>query len=279
MHPAFDGLTVLCRAQESRAGCGELCRDATGARKIRVRIRVPAIQKALLAQLSPQVPMGLAQGSLDLLLPWEEGQTLEEWLYAASPSLGQRRDLCLSLLASLIASRPVPDLVVMCARADNLRITPGQCRLQQMPDLSAWRPHLSEADMVLSAALLAEDILTRGQDPWARRRFPQELQMVLLRCRAGGYQSWPALQRDLAALPDDLLPAAFPIRRAVDCLKRMGARYGPGASRAAAVLLAVAALLSLICAYRAWRSQQDNLWPGMATVGGQSLHREEDGAT
>lgn len=274
---SFDNLTVLCRTQTCRAGWTELCRDGSGARLLRLRIRRPAIQKAVLARLPRSAPARLSDGGLEVLLPWREGQTLEEWLYAARPNLALRREMCLSLLAGLIGRPEVPDLVVLSARGENLRFSSRESALQLVPRLTDWQPGLELGDAVQAAALLAREILTHGLSPGERRRAPEELRLILLRCGGGDYRRWETLQRDLAALPDRFPPAGLALRRAAGRLRRTAGRYGGAILRAAAVLLAAAALLSLAGALRTWRYQQNSAWPGITAVGGQVLHSGEGG--
>lgn len=276
---AFDELTVLCRTQESRAGCAEVCQDASGAKTVRVRIRHPDIQKEVLAQLRECFPACLSDGVLDLLLPWREGKTLAEWLYTAKPSLGQRRDACLSLLADLIALSAAPGLIALSAATENLCFTAQHCHLQLLPDLTIWHPGIGAAQMVGSVARLMQEILVAGQSAGDRYRFPAEMQLILRRCDLGAYVGWDLLQQDLAALPDDLRPVDWFLRQARARLYRIVNRYIPVVIRILVAVLAVAALLSLVSAYRTQRSEQKNTWPGMAVVGDQVLHGEEGEGT
>lgn len=273
----FDELTVLYRAHESRTGCSELCQDASGAKHIRVRIRNPMMQKEILSQLAKRIPARLSSGVLDLLLPWQDGQTLAEWLYASKPNLGQRRDACLSLLADLIAFPTVPSLIALSAAPENLCFTAQHCHLQRLPNLSVWHPGMQAESMIRSVASLMKEILTTGQSKNSQYRFPVEMQLVLLRCDLGNYTSWDSLQQDLVALPDELHPVGWFFQKIRAWLCRIAARYVPTATRVIVVLLAVAALLSLASAYRTWQSEQKNTWPGMMEVGDQVLYQEEEG--
>lgn len=47
--------------------------------------------------------------------------------------------------------------------------------------------------------------------------------------------------------------------------------------RATAAVLVVAALFSLTGAFLSWRREQKSTWPGMVTVGDQTLNNEEGG--
>lgn len=277
MNPTpFDGVRVLCRTEESRAGCTELCRDPLGGRKIRVRIDEPAIQQSVLSKLPSGIPVRLAGQTLEVLLPWWDGQTLEEWLYTCKPNLGARRDACLSLLAGLLANPVPPDLIVLSARPENLRFTTDHGFLQILPQLDRWQSDLDEQSMVNAVAGLMAIILTEGYDAWQRMRFPEELQLFLLQSKTG-CSGWEGMQQELAALPDHLLAAGWFLRRYFSRLRDMWNRCGPLLLRATAAVLVVAALFSLTGAFLSWRREQKSTWPGMVTVGDQTLNNEEGG--
>lgn len=272
-----DELSVLYRVHESLAGCSELCQDISGAKTIRVRICNPIMQKEILSQLTRNIPARLSCGVLDLLLPWQEGQTLSEWLYAVKPNLGQRRDACLSLLADLITSPAVPSLITLSTITENLCFTARHCHLQLLPDLSNWHPDMQEKSMICSVASLIKEILITNQSKNRQHRFPIEMQLILRRCDLGSYTGLDSLQQDLAALPDELYRAGWFLDKNRAWLHRIATRYIPKAIHVIIVLLAIAALLSLFNAYRAWQSEQKNTWPGMTTVGDQVLDQEEEG--
>ena len=274
----FEGLTVLYRAHNSQAGCSELCQDASGAKEIRIRIRNPAIQKEVLAQSKAHLSVRLSQGVLDLLLPWQEGQTLPAWLSATQPSLGQRRDCCLSLLAELIGFPVVPSLIALSAATENLCFVSQRCYLQLLPKLSVWRSGITPEQMIHSVAALIKEILTANLSAADQRRFPVEMQLFLLRCDLGAYSQWDSLQQDLAALPEELLPADWFLQKIRARIEQTATRYAPMTMRIVAACLAVAALLSLVGTYRIWENNQNSTWRGMPTVGDQVLHQEEEGA-
>lgn len=188
----FDELSVLYRTEESRAGCAELCRDLQGGRVIRVRTNEPAIRQSILPKLPDGIPVRLTGQTLEVLLSWRDGQTLEEWLYTCKPNLGQRKDACLSLLAELLAPPVTPDLVALSAKPEALRFTAGQEFLQLFPWLDRWRPDLDSRDMVNAVSRLLTVILTQGYGTWQRMRFPEELQLILLQSETGGC-SWEGL--------------------------------------------------------------------------------------
>lgn len=272
----FDHLTVLCRAMESRNGRAELCQDSTGQRHICLRIQKPELHKAILVQLSPTTPARMSAQTLELLLPWQDGETLDEWLSAANPNLGQRRDLCLSLLAGLIGSPMPSDLITLSAQTENLRISTQQCALLLLPDLVRWRAPLRKTHMIQAVASLVKEILTRGLSRWDHHRFPEELHLILLRCGQGDYTHWEDLQQDLAALPEEFYPLGQSFRAIHARLQDAADRYGFLAARILVGCLAIAALLSLAGTLRNWYHTQTSLWPGMTTVGSQVLHWEED---
>lgn len=272
---AFEDLQVLSRERESRAGCAEQCQDAAGDRVIRVRIFRPDIQRDVLAHLTSQLPVRLSADALELLLPWRDGQTLEAWLYAAKPGLGQRRDACLSLLADLMVEPAPPVLIALSADAENLRFAPQGVFLRLLPDLENWHRAMGPRDTVQAAAFLMGQLLTQGFSPWERRRFPEELQLILRRCGAQGYTRWDTLQQDLAALPDTLVPPGRVLLRAEARLRRLRERCGPMAVRVTVAALAAAALLSLAGAVQTWYSRRGGMWPGITAVGDQVLRGEE----
>lgn len=272
----FDSLQLLCRATESLEGRAELCQDSTGLRCIRLSIQSPALQKAILLRLSQDTPVRMTGRVLELLLPWQDGESFSQWRCAVHPNLGQRRDQCLSLLAGLIGSSLPPDLVVLSAQMENLRISTGQCVLLAYPDLARWHYPFHPEQAVQAAASLMYEMLTQGFSKWERFRFPEELQLVLLRCSQRDYTCWESLQQDLAALPDDLNPIGWRLRSIRSRLQAVADRYGFSAARILVCVLILAALLSLASAVRVWYHTKGMLWPGMTTVGSQILHREED---
>lgn len=271
----FDRLTVLCLAPESREGHTELCQDPTGLRWIRLYIQKPALQKTILIQLPQHVSARMTGRALELLLPWQDGETLTEWLYNANPDLGQRRDMCLSLLSGLIGSSMPPDLIALSAQEENLRFSTQLCTLQLIPNLTSWHFPLHQASMVQAVALLVKEILTRGLSRWDHFRFPDELRLISLRCEQGDYTCWETLQQDLTVLPEALNPIGQCFQPIRIRLQDAADRYGFLAARILVGGLAIAALLSLASAVRVWHHTQTTLWPGMTTVGSQILHREE----
>lgn len=271
----FDGLTVLCRTQESKNGCVELCEDAEGVRWMRVCIQNAALQRRVLEQMPEGIDARMAGRRLEVFSLWQDGQTLTEWLQTMHPTLGQRRDLCLALLAWLMTCPMGLDLLALSVRTENLRVTGQGAVLLLCPVLSRWQPGLEPGDLVQEAAGLLKQILTQGFSSGQRFRFPDELRLILLQCQAGGYTRWEDLQQDVADLPDDLRPVGEGLHRLRDWLARLAQRYGPLLTKIAVVALAVAALFSLVNAIGTRNRDRHNLWPGMITVGDQDLRGEE----
>lgn len=272
---AFDGLTVLYRTQESKNGCVELCTDAQCVRWMRICIYAPTLQRRVLGQLPEGAAIRMAGRRLEVLSPWQDGQTLEEWFQAVQPTLGQRRDLCLTLLKWLMTCPMGPDLLTLSAQTENLRVTGRGAVLLLCPVLNCWQPGLEMGDLVREAAGLMKQILTQGFSSGQRRRFPDELVLILLRCQADTYTRWEDLQQDVANLPNDLRPVGELLCRLRDWLVRLVRRYGPVLTKAAVLVLAVAALFSLVNAVGSRSRDRHNLWPGMMTVGDQDLRGEE----
>ncbi len=270
---AFEDLRVLRREHAARVGDAEVCRGQDGLNRIRLRIWDGACQRDCLKGGLPACAR-LEGGALELLYPFGDGESLREWLFVREPTLGQRRDACLALLAQCMEDAPPPCVLALSAGAENLRFSKRGARLLYLPDWGVWRKGLTQADAVLAAARLCRDVLTRDA-PWhSGRLLPVELRLVLLRTRTGGYRSWGALQRDLAALPD-----------APPTLERAGRKALRGVQNvfrrlqkplfcvlvAAAVLLA---LLSLVAEGLRRRDAKSEPWPGMTAAAGQEWGEE-----
>ena len=272
----FDGLRVVQRARECRSGTVELCRGADGTDQIRLRLEKAACQHDILAALDASIPTRLEQGALEVLLPYQDGASLREWLYERRPGLGQRRDACLSLLAQVIGDRLPACLVAPCATADNLRFSDTGAVLQYLPDLMCWRPGLAEADAVRAVAGLVREVLTSGARGRERSRYPEELRLLCLRADRADYLDWGQLQRDVSALPDTLLPVGAAGRTLWRRVGRLTARLVKPAVCVVAALLLVAAALSLVSAYRGWKNAEQNAWPGMTPIGNEELRQEQE---
>ncbi|MCI8480820.1 MAG: hypothetical protein HFG08_08100 [Oscillibacter sp.] len=280
MRPArFDRLYTVRLAHESRNGCAEVCREADGALRIRLRMQSAPLQREVLKGLDASIPVRLENGALEVLLPWHGGISLGQWLYEKKPTLGQRRDACLSLLKQQVElqGKLPPCLTVLAASAENLTVTGSGMFLQYLPDLRRWEPDIGEAQAVCAVAAVICETLSIKPDPWRGRRLPEELLLLALRQKEHGYTSWGQLQRDVAAIPDTLSRGIFPLHpytRRIRCWLR---RYGKYILQVLAALLLTAALFSLISFYRRHEREKGSVWQGMPQVGNQDLRNEEGG--
>lgn len=275
----FDRLRTLRLASEGPGGRAEVCRGPDGTCWVRLSVFSPACQRELLSALDPAFPVRLERGRLELLLPWRAGLSLRRWIDEQRPTLGQRRDACLSLLGQQadLRRRLPPCLTALSARTDNVVVDPPDLVLQYLPGLDGWEPDMGEAAAVRATAAVICDVLTLDLERGWGRPLPEEVQLLYRRLEAGDYASWGQLQRDVAAIPEDLPSMGriwrLRLRRLEDWLLRQEARL----LRALAVLLAAAALLSLLSAYRQWRRGREASWQGMPLVGDQDLRREGSG--
>jgi len=273
----FDGLYTVRVVHESRAGRAEVCREPDGTRRVRLRVSSPACQREVLSLLDESVPARLEDGVLELLLPWRDGISLRQWRYERAPALGQRRDACLSLLEQLVEEKLPPCLTALAAAPENLVIENTRMSLQYLPDLKGWEPGMEEADAVRAAAAIIYEVLAPEPAPRSRGRLPEELQLLDRRQRERDYTSWGQLQRDVAAIPDEL-PGIRPIVRSwLSRIQGWSSRYGRYVLRILAAVLLALALLSLVLTYRQWRSEQEPAWEGMPQVGDQDLRDGEGG--
>ena len=265
---AFDGLQVVRREWECAAGCSEVCRTPEGTDCIRLRIRSAACQREFLRG-GALPPVRLTQGLLEVLLPCREGGSLDCWL-ESRPGLARRREACLSLTARCVESRLPPVVTALSALPGNLRFSGDGAWLLPLPNWGGWRPEGVPA-APQAAAVLCLELLTRGLTGPRSRRCPVELKLLAARAEQGGYQDWGQLQRDLADIPEDLLPFAHSRRAA----RRRGAeilrRVCKPAVCAAAALLLAAAVLSLAGAWSRRAEQTRPPWPGMTPIGTQEL--------
>lgn len=270
----FDQLYTVRAENESQNGRTEVCREPDGTRWIKLCIDAPGCQREILNALDERTPVRLERDVLEVLLPWHEGISLQEWLYQRTPTLGQLRDACLSLLTRQVDA-PLPAcLVVLSARPENLVVTDGaSIELQCLPDLRAWKPGLGEAQAVCAVSAVINGVLT------SERRnltgISEELQLMRRRQEERDYTSWGQLQRDVAAVPDKLPHIN---RIWLSCTQRIQgwvSRYGNYILRALAALLLAAALLSLTLTYRQRRNEAGPAWQGMPQVGDQNLRDEE----
>jgi len=263
---SFEGLKVLRRAHAANAGNAEVCRGRDGMDLIRLRVREDACQRACLGERAPAC-VRLERGVLEILYPFRDGASLEEWLFAEGPGLGARRDACLSLLTQCVEDRAPACVLFLSARGENLRFTPRGVRLLYLADWGAWRSGISPADAVEAAAELCREILTRGIP--AAAPLPVELRLILRRTQAGDYDGWGKLQRDVAALPDDLPTLDEAGRKLLLELWRRTERLRkPVFCLVTAAALALA-LLSLTAEGARRRDERAALWPGMTAAAGQ----------
>lgn len=274
----FDSLHTLCLERESKNGCVELCQEPDGTRWTKLRLASPACQREFLAVLDPAIPVRLKNGVLELLLPWQGGLSLRQWLYEQTPTLGQRRDACLSLLEQQleIRGRLPPCLTALSAAPENLTVDSRGMFLQFIPDLQSWEPGITEAQAVRALARVIYTALIFQAD-WTRRgQLPAEVQLLWLRQKEESYTGWGQLQRDLTAVPDEPRRAGSTLRTQTRRMRSRLYRFAPFILRLLAILLLAAALLSLGLTFRQRSSGDLNIWPGMFQVGGQDLRSKED---
>lgn len=269
----FDRLRTVRLENESQNGCAEICQEPNGTRRVKLRVSSDACRREILTTLDERVPVRLENGALELLLPWYEGIPLRQWLYERTPTLGQRRDICLSLLEQQVETRNKfpPCLTALSADTENLAIDNTSARLQYLPELGRWEPGIGEPQAVCAAAAVISEVLTQKLETWPLRRLPEELQLLRRRQEERDYTSWGQLQRDVAAIPDDL-PRIRPVLRAyiLRAQNRLS-RYGRYILRILAAALFTAALLSLLSVYLQRKNQSGPAWQGMPRVGDQDL--------
>ncbi len=269
----FDSLRVIRRESASEAGCSEVCRTPGGGLLIRLRIREPACQKAYLSA-GATAPVRLEQEVLEVLLPYRDGDRMAVWL-AKKPTLGQRRDACLALVAQCVADPAAGCVAALAAREENLRFGPASAWLQLLPDWAAWPGGMGPGRAAEAVAGLCRQILTGGTGRARFSRDPPELQLFYARLAGGAYRSWSRLQQDLSALPDACAPWTDTVRSAARRLANRGERFARTAAVVVVALLAGAALLSLAGAYQDWRGEQaEPAWPGIVQIGDQRLTDE-----
>jgi len=252
-----------------------VCEDDTGERVVRLSLLDEACQKEFLSAADPaSAPMLLEQDVLEVLYPFEDGESLKEWLYNQRPSLGQRRDMCLSLLSGCAACPTAPSVLVLGARVENLRFSQQDAWLLYLPDWSGWRAGLRMGDGVAAVAGLCREILTGGMSRWDSLRWPDELRVFCLREEDGVYRDWGELSRDLTELPDSLKSLKEALRRLLAELERKTRKVRKPVLCAVVCILLVAAVLSLAAAFRVWNNDRKNTWPGMTPIGNQQLKEE-----
>lgn len=275
----FECLRTVRLACESRNGRTEICREPDGTHWVRLSVRPQDRQREVLGALDESIPVRLENGVLELLLPCYEGIPLREWVHEREPTLGQRRDVCLSLLEQQVEARKKlpPSLIVLSAHAENLMIENTSMRLQYLPELRNWEPDMGEPQAVCAIAAVIDNVLTPKLGQWSFKQIPEELQLLRRRQKERDYTNWGQLQRDVAAIPDDF-PRIKPVFRSYLLRARNWlSRYGTYILRVLAAALLAAALLSLLSAYLRWKDQSGPAWQGMPQVGDQDLRSEEGG--
>lgn len=272
----FDGMRTVRVAHESRTGLAEVSQGPDGTCWIKLRVSSPACQREVLNLLDESTPVRLEDGVLELLLPWNDGISLCQWLYERSPTLGQRRDACLSLLEQMIVEKLPPCLTMLAAHPENLVIDNTRMFLQYLPNLKDWEPGIGEAEAVCAAASVIYEVLATEPGQRFHGRLPEELQLLERRQRERDYTSWGQLQRDVAAIPDEL-PIRPVFRSWLSRIQGWLSRYGTYILRILAAVLLALALLSLASAYRRRQSEKGPAWEGMPQVGDQNLRGGEGG--
>ncbi len=265
----FDGLRVLRREYESNIGCSEVCRAKDGSDWIRLCVNDRLCQEDYLMSGASQ-PVRVEYKRLEILFPYEDGGTINEWFYDKNRSLGQRRELCLSVLAHCLEDKAAPVILTLSMKINNLRFMQNKAWLLYLPDWSNWRAGLKERDAVCAAAYMFREILMYGNV----KALPVELKLLCLRVDECGYSDWGELQGDIAAIPDEFPKLDHLIKDMAGHLMQKMKRYIKPAAYAITVVLVVAALLSTISAIQKWRDEKRAEWPGMTPVGNQELERQ-----
>lgn len=269
----FDTLRVVRRERESRTGCADICEGPDGSMHICLRLNEPMCQREYLEQAGTGNTTRISQGVLEVLYPYEDGATFQSWLYERVPTLGQRRDACLSVIAQCVRDRVPPCVLESSADMGNLRFSQRGAVLHYLPDWTHWKPGAVRATAVCAAARLFERILTQGVGSWQRRRMPDELRMICIRAGRGDYLDWGQLQRDIAALPQEYPSVRKEIGIVIWRIRAIIRRFSQPAACVVVGLLLIAALLSLANALREWRFERENAWPGVTSVGDQELRQ------
>lgn len=273
--PEFDGLRVVRREWESRAGISDVCAAPDGSSWVCLRLRAQECQRDLLSGC-PRVPTRLHRGVLEVLLPCQDGERLCRWQQEQAPTLGQRRDACLSVVAQCIAARLPPCVIALAALPENLRFTPERALLQLLPNWERWSHGLGEPQAVCAVAALCRELLTAPECRLRPRQLPLSVRLLYQRADGCDYLNWGQLQRDLSEIPDAWPGAADQLLSAVRPLAARALRLAKPALCVAAAVLLAAALLSVTERYQAWRIEQEQLWPGIRVIGDQILGPEQE---
>lgn len=272
----FDRHTVVSRVLEGKAGYTELWRTETGGQEICVFVTDPELQKCLLMQMDGDLPLRLEAGRLSVLLPWQPGRNLREWLYEEQPDLDRRRQACASLLEQML-TQPIPaELLALSARPENLRFGPKELRLQLFPDLSDWKEPLGTAQAVDRVAALMAQILTDDLRGRIDQKVPEELELLVARSGCHGYESWEELHRDLCRIPRELSSVTRRLSVFRTRLQKKLRRWMPAAVRIAVAGLVLAAAVSAAAELRDRMTDAEQP-PGVTQISREETQGEEDG--
>lgn len=269
----FDDMRVVRREHESRVGCSEVCIAADGSQQICLRLLDPECQREFLMG-GPQVPVRLHRGVLEAFLPCREGTALARWLAERDPTPAQCRDACLNLVAQCVECRLPPCVVALSARPENLRFSDTGAWLQMLPDWSAWHKGMDEPDAVRAVAALCRELTVPAADRLSYDRLAPEQILLIRRADSGDYLDWGQLQRDLAALPDTVPDLRVRIVSRLCWIRSWLKQFTKLMLCVAAVLLLIAAALSLATNYLGQRQEREGLWPGITAIGDQRLGEE-----
>lgn len=270
---AFEGLRVIRRESESKAGCSEVCAAEDGSLRIRLRILDPVCQQEFLSD-GPRTPVRLDRGALEAILPCREGAVLARWLEERDPTPAQCRDACLGLAAQCITCRLPPCVVALSARMENLRFSDTDTWLQMLPDWSEWRKGMGEPEAVRAVAALCRDLAAPVDGRFSRNLLAPEQILLIRRADSGDYLDWGQLQRDLAALPDTVPDLRTRMISRLSRIRSRLRRFIKPVLCAAAALLLIAAALSLTADCLRRRQEREQLWPGITAIGDQQLGKE-----
>lgn len=273
----FEKLIIRSRILEGEKGYTELCQRETGEKEIRVSILDPSLQECLLLQSDGTLPLRMRGDCLEILFPWQEGQSLKEWIFYGKPDFAQRKKACLSLLEQMV-TQPVPvDLLALSARKENLRFGPEGLRLQIFPELGNWTQELGTAQAVRSVAELVTLILSDTMENRIDQEPSDELKLLIQRSGAGAYQSWELLQADLYRIPDQ---PALRMRKLLSIKKSiqgMVQKWKKKILPFAVIVLVLTALVSAASAFVQWREKvQAERWPGIIRIGRETIAGEEE---
>ena len=273
--PSLEKLSVLRQFWRDSNGCVECCQNDDGEKQIRVSIDQPDLQRSTLLQIEKGAPAHMIGQRLDLFFPWQEGQGLDEWLFYQRPSLGQRREMCFSLMEQMLTQHFPADLTSLAARPENLRFEEDRAVLLILPKLGDWTHEMGETAVVQRTAKLMAESLNRNLLYQMDEIFPPELQLLLMRSESGEYRDWDQLYADLFRIPEQ-----FSLRpRLTSILNRKlkMERFIPLAQRIIAAVLAILALTCVAFAVVRWQKQQTDQKEHGFSVIGQEILQEEDG--